>query len=105
MAQERPEGRLEVQVVAGRNIPRRSRFGRGDSLVALTLGTSTKQTQVDKKGGSAPRWNDRLSFLVSGLGKTQLHITAVEIEGSVNQKKIGSCVVDLTKVFVEEEVD
>ncbi|KAJ2346319.1 hypothetical protein IWW50_005493 [Coemansia erecta] len=105
MVQGRPEGRLEVQVVAGRNMPRRSRFGRGDSFVAMTLGTSTKQTQVDKKGGAAPQWNDRLSFLVSGLGKSQLHVTAFEMESSVSQKKIGSTVVDLTKIFIEEEVD
>ncbi|KAJ2185443.1 hypothetical protein IWW41_001110 [Coemansia sp. RSA 2522] len=105
MVQARPEGRLEVQVVAGRNMPRRSRFGRGDTLVAMTLGTSTKQTQVDKKGGAAPKWNDRLSFLVSGLGKSQLHVTAYEMESSVSQKKIGSCVIDLTRIFIEEEVD
>ncbi|KAJ2852295.1 hypothetical protein IWW36_000438 [Coemansia brasiliensis] len=105
MSQERPEGRLEIQVVAGRNIPRRSRIGRGDSLVSMTLGTSTKQTRIDKKGGSSPQWNDRISFLISGLGKNQLHVTAYEIEASLNQRKIGSCVVDLAKIFAEEEVD
>ncbi|KAI9474464.1 hypothetical protein LPJ78_002105 [Coemansia sp. RSA 989] len=105
MSQERPEGRLEIQVVAGRNIPRRSRIGRGDSLVSMTLGTSTKQTRVDKRGGSSPQWNDRITFLISGLGKNQLHVTAYEIEATLNQRKIGSCVVDLAKIFVEEEVD
>ncbi|KAJ2888233.1 hypothetical protein FB639_000781 [Coemansia asiatica] len=99
------EGKLDVQVVAGRELPRRSLFGRRDSAVELMLGTVNKRTQVDKKGGSSPQWNDRVSFTVSGLGKSQLHVTAIEIESAVSHKVIGSCVIDLTRIFVEEEVD
>ncbi|KAJ1648542.1 hypothetical protein LPJ64_000240 [Coemansia asiatica] len=97
------EGKLDVQVVAGRELPRRSLFGRRDSAVELMLGTVNKRTQVDKKGGSSPQWNDRVSFTVSGLGKSQLHVTAIEIESAVSHKVIGSCVIDLTRIFVEEE--
>ncbi|KAJ1731609.1 hypothetical protein LPJ61_002449, partial [Coemansia biformis] len=99
------EGRLDIKVVAGRKIPRRNRIGRGDVIVSLTLGTSTKQTQVDKRGGSTPQWNDRITFQVAGLGKTQLQVTALEADGTIKHRKIGSCVVDLTRIFVEEEVD
>ncbi|KAJ1901616.1 hypothetical protein LPJ66_000641 [Kickxella alabastrina] len=99
------EGRLEVQVVSGRELPRRSLFGRRDSAVELLLGTSTRRTQVDKKGGSSPQWNDRVSFIISGHGKTQMQVQALEIESSISSKVIGSCVIDLNKVFVEEEVD
>ncbi|KAJ2237397.1 hypothetical protein IWW45_001006 [Coemansia sp. RSA 485] len=99
------EGKLDVRVVAGRELPRRGIFGRRDSAVELMLGTVNKRTQVDKKGGASPQWNDRVSFTVSGLGKTQLHVSAIEIESAVSHKVIGSCVIDLTRIFVEEEVD
>ncbi|KAJ1992547.1 hypothetical protein GGI25_000048 [Coemansia spiralis] len=105
MREKRPEGKLDVRVVAGRNLPRRGFFGRGDSRVELTLGTSKKQTQVDKKGGAAPQWNDRISFTVSGLGKSQLHVVAVELDGTISQRTIGTCVIDLTEIFEEEELD
>ncbi|KAJ1722756.1 hypothetical protein LPJ53_002854 [Coemansia erecta] len=105
MASKKVEGKLDVQVVAGRELPRRSLFGRRDSAVDLKLGTVNKRTQIDKKGGASPQWNDRVSFTVSGLGKSQLQVTAVEIESTVSSKTIGTCVVDLAKVFVEEEVD
>ncbi|KAJ2465677.1 hypothetical protein GGI02_004622, partial [Coemansia sp. RSA 2322] len=99
------EGRLEIQVVAGRELPKRGVFGRQDSAVELHLGTAKKRCRADKKGGAAPEWNDRLFFTISGLGKTQLYVRAVEIESSVTVKDIGSCVVDLVKIFEEEEVD
>ncbi|KAJ2790636.1 hypothetical protein H4R20_006984, partial [Coemansia guatemalensis] len=102
---EHAEGKLEIRVVAGRKMPRRSRMSKGDAKISMTLGTSTKSTQVDKKGGATPQWNDLLTFLVAGLGKTQLHVVALEVESAVTQRKIGSCVVDLTKIFVEEVVD
>ncbi|KAJ2786750.1 hypothetical protein GGI15_001279 [Coemansia interrupta] len=105
MASKKVEGKLDVQVVAGRELPRRSLFGRRDSAVDLKLGTVNKRTQIDKKGGASPQWNDRVSFTVSGLGKSQLQVTAIEIESTVSSKTIGTCVVDLAKVFVEEEVD
>ncbi|KAJ2567169.1 hypothetical protein IW140_004594 [Coemansia sp. RSA 1813] len=105
MKEERPEGKLDVRVVAGRNLPRRGFFGRGDSRVDLTLGTSKKQSQVDKKGGSSPEWNDRVHFAVGGLGKTQMHVAAVELDSALSQKTIGTCVVDLAEVFEEEEID
>ncbi|KAJ2833988.1 hypothetical protein FBU31_001835, partial [Coemansia sp. 'formosensis'] len=99
------EGRLEIQVVAGRELPKRGLFGRQDSAVELSLGTSKKRTQVDKKGGANPEWNDHVIFTVAGLGKTQLLVRAVEVESSVSAKDIGSCVIDLVKIFEEEEVD
>ncbi|KAJ2400028.1 hypothetical protein GGI23_002297 [Coemansia sp. RSA 2559] len=105
MKEERPEGKLDVRIVAGRNLPRRGFFGRGDSRVDLTLGTSKKQSQVDKKGGSSPEWNDRVHFAVGGLGKTQMHVAAVELDSTISQKTIGTCVIDLTEVFEEEEID
>ncbi|KAJ2681633.1 hypothetical protein GGH99_005107, partial [Coemansia sp. RSA 1285] len=105
MKEARPEGKLDVRVVAGRNLPRRGFFGRGDSRVDLTLGMSKKQTQVDKKGGSSPEWNDRIHFAVGGLGKTQMHVCAVEMDSSISHKTIGACVIDLTEVFEDEEVD
>ncbi|KAJ2726309.1 hypothetical protein GGI07_000620 [Coemansia sp. Benny D115] len=105
MAQKLAEGKLDVQVVAGRDLPRRSLFGRRDSAVELSLGTVRKRTQADRNGGAAPQWNDRVSFTVSGLGKTQLAVRALEIESSISDKTIGSCVIDLTRIFVEEEVD
>ncbi|KAJ2380869.1 hypothetical protein GGI05_006161 [Coemansia sp. RSA 2603] len=105
MASKKVEGKLDIQVVAGRELPRRSLFGRRDSAVELKLGTVNKRTQIDKKGGASPQWNDRVSFTVSGLGKSQLQVTAIEIESTVSSKTIGTCVVDLAKVFVEEEVD
>ncbi|KAJ2550981.1 hypothetical protein EV175_003858, partial [Coemansia sp. RSA 1933] len=105
MKEARPEGKLDVRVVAGRNLPRRGFFGRGDSRVDLTLGTSKKQSQVDKKGGSSPEWNDRVHFAVGGLGKTQMHVAAVELDSSISQKTIGTCVIDLSEVFEEEEID
>ncbi|KAJ1821466.1 hypothetical protein LPJ60_002603 [Coemansia sp. RSA 2675] len=99
------EGRLEIQVVAGRELPKRGLFGRQDSAVELSLGTSKKRTQVDKKGGASPEWNDHIIFTIAGLGKTQLLVRAVEVESSVTSKDIGSCVIDLVKIFEEEEVD
>ncbi|KAJ2264117.1 hypothetical protein GGI01_000136 [Coemansia sp. RSA 376] len=99
------EGRLEIQVVAGRELPKRGLFGRQDSAVELSLGTSKKRTQVDKKGGANPEWNDHVIFTVAGLGKTQLLVRAIEVESSVSSKDIGSCVIDLVRIFEEEEVD
>ncbi|KAJ2746218.1 hypothetical protein GGI20_001498 [Coemansia sp. BCRC 34301] len=99
------EGRLEIQVVAGRDLPKRGVFGRQNPAVELSLGTSKKRTQVDKKGGANPEWNDHVIFTVAGLGKTQLLVRAVEVETSVSAKDIGSCVIDLVRIFEEEEVD
>ncbi|KAJ1808504.1 hypothetical protein LPJ75_004574 [Coemansia sp. RSA 2598] len=99
------EGKLDVRVVAGRELPRRGIFGRRDSAVELMLGTVSKRTQIDKKGGASPQWNDRVTFTVSGLGKSQLHVSAIEIESAVSHKVIGSCVIDLARIFAEEEVD
>ncbi|KAJ2765041.1 hypothetical protein IWQ56_004258 [Coemansia nantahalensis] len=86
-------------------MPRRNRIVRGDMVISLMLGTSTKRTQVDKRGGATPQWNDDITFQVAGLGKTQLHVTALEADNSTKQHKIGSCVVDLTQIFDKEEVD
>ncbi|KAJ2503795.1 hypothetical protein IWW47_002834 [Coemansia sp. RSA 2052] len=99
------EGRLEIQVVAGRDLPKRGVLGRQNPAVELSLGTTKKRTQVDKKGGANPEWNDHVIFTVAGLGKTQLLVRAVEVESSVSAKDIGSCVIDLVKIFEEEEVD
>ncbi|KAJ2734048.1 hypothetical protein IW152_002594 [Coemansia sp. BCRC 34962] len=99
------EGRLEVQVVAGRDLPKRGLFGRQDSAVELSLGISKKRTQINKKGGANPEWNDHVIFTIAGLGKTQLLVRAVEVESSVTSKDIGSCVIDLVRIFDEEEVD
>ncbi|KAI8322810.1 hypothetical protein GQ54DRAFT_297195 [Martensiomyces pterosporus] len=99
------EGKLEVHIFEGRNLPNRNRFGKQDSVVELAIGTTKKRTQVDKKGGANPRWNDRLYFTISGLGKTQLLVKALEMDSPSKFDDIGSCVVDLARIFEEEEVD
>ncbi|KAJ1965657.1 hypothetical protein GGI12_000604 [Dipsacomyces acuminosporus] len=105
MAGQHVEGKLEVHVFEGRNLPNRNRFGKQDSAVELSIGTAKKRTQVDKKGGATPRWNDRLYFTISGLGKSQLLVKALEIDSPTRTEDIGSCVVDLARIFEEEEVD
>ncbi|KAJ1933291.1 hypothetical protein EC988_009166, partial [Linderina pennispora] len=99
------EGKLEVHIIGGRNLPNRTRFGKQDSIVELAIGTTKKRTQVDKKGGATPQWNDRLFFSIGGLGKTQLMVRALELDGPHKFEDIGSCVVDLARIFEEEEVD
>lgn len=105
VVQRNTEGKLEVKVVSGQHFPRRTRLGKQDCVVELGLGTSTKRTQVNKSSGSSPKWEETLYFTVSGLGKGQLTVRAIVVDTMVGVKEIGSCVVDLARIFEEEEDD
>ncbi|KAJ1913505.1 hypothetical protein H4219_005184 [Mycoemilia scoparia] len=101
---ERFEGTLKIYVLTGKDLPNRDRFGKQDVAVEFTVGTEKRRTKIDHKGGSNPRWMDTVLFHINGAGQTALMIQVLDVDTTKNDE-VGSCVVDLRKVFVEEELD
>ncbi|OMJ27912.1 hypothetical protein AYI69_g2634 [Smittium culicis] len=99
-----PEGKLEAFVISGRDLPVIDRFSKKDTYVELTIDNSKKKSLIDHKGGSNPKWSDRLAFNISGLGKQSLLIQVKE-SGKMSSDEICSGIVDLRKVYEEEELD
>ncbi|OMJ24254.1 hypothetical protein AYI70_g1709 [Smittium culicis] len=99
-----PEGKLEAFVISAKDLPVIDRFSKKDTYVELTIDNSKKKTLIDHKGGSNPKWSDRLAFNISGLGKQSLLIQVKE-SGKMSGDEICSGFVDLRKVYEEEELD
>ncbi|KAI9768786.1 MAG: hypothetical protein M1840_004600 [Geoglossum simile] len=65
MTVDGPEiGTLVVIVDRARNLPNRKKIGKQDPYCAARLGKEAKKTEVDKRGGQTPKWDQELRFVV-----------------------------------------
>ncbi|KAI9860473.1 MAG: hypothetical protein M1813_006132 [Trichoglossum hirsutum] len=65
MTVDGPEiGTLVVIVDRAKNLPNRKKIGKQDPYCAARLGKEAKKTEVDKRGGQTPKWDQELRFVV-----------------------------------------
>lgn len=65
MTVDGPEiGTLVLVVDRGKNLPNRKTMGKQNPYCAARLGKEARKTEVDKRGGQTPRWDQELRFTV-----------------------------------------
>eukprot|EP00004_Rigifila_ramosa_P004017 TRINITY_DN143_c0_g1_i8.p1 TRINITY_DN143_c0_g1~~TRINITY_DN143_c0_g1_i8.p1 ORF type:complete len:295 (-),score=52.98 TRINITY_DN143_c0_g1_i8:298-1140(-) len=58
-------GRLQIQIVEGRNLRDKDLFGKMDPYVIVQLGNQKFRTKTHKNGGKSPSWNETFNFNVA----------------------------------------
>ncbi|KAF9352931.1 hypothetical protein BGX34_011903 [Mortierella sp. NVP85] len=103
-----PIGELVIVPIQGRDLPNRERFGKQNPFILFKLGNVTKRTTTDVRGGQRPRWkDDQINiplYKSDAKDATSLYVTCLDEDHQKNDL-IGDCVINLTKVLEEGELD
>jgi hypothetical protein len=105
MKSPRGELRWERVVLSAIRLADTQTFGKQDPYVVLKCGEHAQfRTKVCRDGGTAPTWNERFTFPIQ-RGERELHVRIWNSNTLTSDKCIGSCVVELDKVFKDEYDD
>jgi hypothetical protein len=86
-------GVLEVMVMSAKGLKKRHPLGAMDPGVLVKVGVQEMSTQVHKKGGTDPIWNETVRFAINIENKIDLEVFDGEPSKPRKQHKIGNHII------------